>query len=130
MKIRGIMAAAVVAAAGAAHAAPLEAYGRLPTMSDVALSPDGSKIAFTQPVKGGQAVVVDRLSPASIIGEMPPTRQKVRALIWADSDHLLVIKSYTGYIEGIGSRLTEWALGSVDTYRSHKMVAARVTTAR
>jgi dipeptidyl aminopeptidase/acylaminoacyl peptidase len=103
------IAAAAVIACGMAHAAPLEAYGRLPTMDMVSISPDGSKVAFVQVVNGKQAVVVDQLNPAAVVGEMPPTDQKVRGLEWADNSHLLVIKSQSGYAQdGLESDLGEW----------------------
>jgi dipeptidyl aminopeptidase/acylaminoacyl peptidase len=88
-----MMALAAMLAAGAARAAPLEAYGKLPAMDMVSISPDGGKIAFVQEVKGRQAVVIDQLNPAALLANVPPTTQKVRKLIWADPTHLLVIQS-------------------------------------
>jgi dipeptidyl aminopeptidase/acylaminoacyl peptidase len=105
-----ICAIAAVLAAGAARAASLEAYGRLPTMDMVSISPDGSRIAFVQVVNGKQAVVVDQLSPAAVVGEMPPTDQKVRSLRWADNNHLIVLKSQSGYAQDVDSSLAEWEL--------------------
>src|SRR6185312_16190057 len=106
-----LIAAAAGMACGAARSAPLEAYGRLPTMDMVSISPDGSKVAFVQVVNGKQAVVVDQLSPAAVVGEMPPTEQKVRGLEWADNSHLVVIKSMSGYAQdGLYSDLGEWTL--------------------
>src|SRR3569833_687295 len=96
-----LMALAAVFVAGVARAAPLEAYGKLPVMDQVAISPDGQKVAFVQPVNGKEAVVVDSLSPAALIGNMPPTTQKVRKLIWADSDHLLAVLSEEGANFGV-----------------------------
>jgi dipeptidyl aminopeptidase/acylaminoacyl peptidase len=102
-------AAAAALAGGLAHAAPLEAYGKLPTMDQVSISPDGTKVAFAQQVGGKYTIVVDQLNPAAIVAELPPSAQKVRALIWADPTHLLVVKSQTGYAPGIQSGLTEWS---------------------
>jgi dipeptidyl aminopeptidase/acylaminoacyl peptidase len=103
------IAAAAAMACGMAHAAPLEAYGRLPTMDMVSISPDGSKVAFVQVVNGKQAIVVDQLNPAAVVGEMPPTDQKVRGLEWADNSHLVVVKSQSGYAQdGLESDLGEW----------------------
>ena len=111
MRFAIIMAAAMAFAGGAAHAAPLEAYGKLPAMENIAISPDGTKIAFAQPVNGRQAVVVDQLNPGAVVAEMPPTEQKVRALKWADNTHLLVIKSYSGFSgTEISSAFSEWYL--------------------
>jgi len=107
---RALIAAAAVLIGGVAHAAPLEAYGKLPTMDQVSISPDGTKVAFTQQVNGKYTIVVDQLNPAAIVAELPPSAQKVRALIWADPTHLLVVKSQTGYAPGIQSGLTEWSM--------------------
>ena len=97
-----MLAAAVLGCSfGAARAAPLEAYGKLPTMSQVVISPDGTKIAFVQPVDGKQAVVVDQISPAAALAALPGTGQKVRSLIWADPTRLLVVKSQTSFADGV-----------------------------
>jgi dipeptidyl aminopeptidase/acylaminoacyl peptidase len=109
MKFAIVLAAAALAA-GAARAAPLEAYGKLAAMENVAISPDGTKVAFAQVVNGRQAVVIDQLDPAAIVAEFPPTEQKVRALRWADNTHLLVVKSQSGYTIGINSAFSEWYL--------------------
>ena len=122
MKI-ALAATAVVLIAGAAHAAPLEAYGKLPSMDMVTISPDGAKVAFVQEVSGKQAVVVDQLSPSAVISELPPTGQKVRALIWADPTHLLVVKSQAGYAgREVQSNLTEFV-----TVQSFDLVKRKVT---
>ena len=79
-------------------------------MDLVSISPDGTKVAFVQPVNGEYAVVVARLNPAAPIIRLPQTDQKVRALIWADATHLLVVKSYTGYAKGVSSARSEWSI--------------------
>jgi dipeptidyl aminopeptidase/acylaminoacyl peptidase len=107
-----IILAATALAAGAAHAAPLATYGKLATMEDVTISPDGTKVAFAQVVNGKQAVVVDQLEPAAVVAEFPPTDQKVRGLKWADNTHLMVMKSRAGYFAGaeVDSAMSEFAL--------------------
>jgi len=111
MRFAIIMAAAMAFTAGSARAAPLEAYGKLPAMEDIAISPDGTKIAFAQVVGGRQAVVIDQLNPAAVVAEVPPTEQKVRALKWADNSHLLVVKSYSGYLApGASGGFREWSI--------------------
>lgn len=103
-----VVVVAILLSGGVARAAPLDAYGKLPTMGQVSISPDGTKVAFVQVVNGQQAVVVDRLNPPAIITGVRPTDQKVRALVWADPTHLLVVKSETGYAYKISSRRSEW----------------------
>jgi dipeptidyl aminopeptidase/acylaminoacyl peptidase len=96
-----MVALATMFVAGAARAAPLEAYGKLPVMDQVSISPDGARIAFVQPVNGKQAVVIDQLNPLSPIASMPPTSQKVRGLTWADPDNLLITLSEEGNFYGV-----------------------------
>ena len=89
--------------AGAVQAAPLEVYAKLPAMSQATISPDGSKVAFVQPVDGKQMVVVDQISPAAFLTGVPGTEQTIHQLIWADATHLLVVKSMpTAAPAGIG----------------------------
>ncbi len=109
MKYLIALAAAVLACcSAAAHAAPLEVYGKLPVMSQVSISPDGTKVAFVQPVNGKQMVVVDQINPAAFVTGVAATDQKVRDLIWADATHLLVVKSQSGYAQDVYSGRTEW----------------------
>jgi dienelactone hydrolase len=110
-----LMAAAAVTVGGVAHAAPLAAYGKLPVMDQVAISPDGARLAFAQSVNGKTAVVVDQLNPASVVLNLPPSDQKVRALIWADATHLLVVKSPTAAANASGPPLGDtYVVQSVD----------------
>lgn len=44
----------------AAEAAPLAAFGRLPTLEDVAISPDGSKIVFVRTNGESRKLLVPR----------------------------------------------------------------------
>jgi len=106
MKGLGLAMAAVLAMGGwcaTAAAAPVAAYGELPVMDMVKLSPDGSRLAYVVPVKGKQGVVVESLNPAAQISALSPTDQKVRDLTWADNDHLMVMKSHTGFADGVNT---------------------------
>ncbi len=110
--MRGL-AAAVLAAGlgcGAARAAPVEAYGQLPSMDNVTISPDGSKLAYVVPVKGKQVVVVTTTDTGAVVTGLTGTDQKVRNLIWADGDHLLVLKSVAGYVPGLINDKSEWEM--------------------
>ena len=48
----------------AVQAAPLETYGRLPTLENVALSPDGSRLAFVRTDESTRVLVLADLSPS------------------------------------------------------------------
>lgn len=121
--VAAVLACGLGAARGAPRGgAPLEAYGKLPTMDMVSISPDGTKIAFVQPVNGQQAVVVDQIRPAAVLTGVAPTDQKVRGLIWADPNHLLVIKSYAGFAHEVVSARTEWYMvQSLDVAKRQSM---------
>ena len=93
------MAMAVLACSvGAAQAAPLEAYGKLPAMDMVTLSPDGNKVAFVHPVNGKDTVVVDQISPAMALTGQSGIAERVRFLDWADPTRLIVARSNSGWL--------------------------------
>jgi dipeptidyl aminopeptidase/acylaminoacyl peptidase len=73
----------------------LDIYGALPTVSDVELSPDGSRLALVVGPPSNRQLQVRNtsdLSPilATVLGEV-----KVRALLWAGDHHLVVVSSVT-----------------------------------
>jgi dipeptidyl aminopeptidase/acylaminoacyl peptidase len=90
-------------------ATPLEVLGGLPTLEDLALSPDGSKVAFVSTNEKDErllAVVTlgdDRAQNRLAIGD-----QKLRSLSWADDDHLLIETSQTTALMAM-TDLAEWS---------------------
>lgn len=120
--LRWMCAAALAAALGCtvAGAAPIEAYGELPSMDDVTLAPDGSRIAYVVPVNGKQAVVVVDAGTGQQLTGLPGTDQKVRNLSWADRDHLLVAKSQAGFVVGVSSNRSEWWMVQTLDVPKHK----------
>lgn len=90
--------AAVVAlllCVGAAAATPLEAYGKLPTLSDIALSPDGKRIAFVKSIDSKRAVIIVALGVPKPLAVLDIGDQKLRSLQWADNHRLLITASIT-----------------------------------
>ena len=93
-----ILGGGIHAVAWAAEAAPvpppLNVYGKLPQISQVALSPDGTRVALVMN-KGGGLVIYDvnlisgKAAAAAIDGD------KIRDLVWADNAHVLVVTSST-----------------------------------
>ena len=99
--------AALVLCAGTANAAPppLEAYGRLPTLSDVTLSPDGKTIAFVKGNESDRLIVVETIGAPKPLSVLDVHDKKLRWLQWADNTHLLITTSMTKLPVGlIGSR--------------------------
>lgn len=121
MRFLGVLAALVVACASApAGAAPLAAYGGLPTIDAIEISPDGSTLAMivsdgenrglvVRPVAGGP-------SKSYSVGAA-----KVRRIEWVGADHLIITTSQTGKpVELIGSR-REFSLGFALDLKTQKV---------
>jgi dienelactone hydrolase len=94
-------------------ATPLETYGRLPNLEDVALSPDGSRLAFVRTSESDRLLAVVQLSPNKLLGRAKVGQNKLRDLAWADNDHLLITTSSTGMPWGLSGTDTEWYMLSV-----------------
>ena len=80
--------------AAPALAADVSAYGRLPAIENVALSPNGERLAYISMVGDQQKLVVLGL-PDKVILNTPAGNTKVQDLFWAGDDHLLIKISNT-----------------------------------
>jgi hypothetical protein len=93
------LAVACVVAGGpaiAAEAAPLAAFGRLPTLEDVAISPDGSKLAFVKTDGDSRKLLVIRLgAKTEVIGGALVSNVKLREVGWIDDDNIVATVSST-----------------------------------
>ena len=97
------LAACTIATAGlidsrpavAANAVPLAAFGRLPTLENVVISPDGSKLAFVRTSGESRELIVVPLTKAEILGEIRVGDVKLRDVQWVDDDNILVTVSST-----------------------------------
>ncbi|MDD3800528.1 MAG: S9 family peptidase, partial [Novosphingobium sp.] len=85
----------VSAQANTAADIPLEAYGNLPLVEDMAISSaSGDKIAFVAVVKGERRVVVVDSANRPLVNA-PAGRSKLRSVDWAGDDFVLVTNSTT-----------------------------------
>jgi dipeptidyl aminopeptidase/acylaminoacyl peptidase len=103
-----------------ARAAPLEAYGRLPSLEDVALSPDGTRLAFVRTSENKRVLAIAEL-PYKLLGRALIGETKLRRLAWADNDHLLITTSTTGMPWGLSGKDTEWSQLSVFEISTQKL---------
>lgn len=100
MKIKALLSAVVVGAAmfggnaGPARAAPIEAYGALPAVEDVSLSPSGKRVAMILS-KGAQRIFAVREleGDKKVLQSVGVNLNKLRSVYWADDDHVLVSMS-------------------------------------
>ena len=97
----GAIAACAAAACLGAHPAaaadvvPLTAFGRLPTLEDVAISPDGTKIAYVRTNGESRKLIVLPLSKREAIGAVLVGETKLRGVDWVDDDNILATVSST-----------------------------------
>jgi dipeptidyl aminopeptidase/acylaminoacyl peptidase len=93
---------ATVVAGPAQAAPPAEAFGRLPAIDDVEVSPDGRRVAMLQSLQGRTVAAIYTLNapagtPPVIVN---PDEGKVRSVLWANNDRLLVWMSITYKVPG------------------------------
>ena len=96
-------------AEAAAVPPPLSVYGKLPAISNVALSPDGTRVVLAMNKDGGIVMydydlVTGKVAAAAIDGD------KIRDLMWADNKSIFVTTSKTSKF---GADLIEEWLGFI-----------------
>ena len=124
--MRSILAWVACAAAGLlavtpAAAAPLEAYGRLPTIESVAISPSGHAVAMVA-TNGEQRIIAvqDLATKASLLNGYTGD-EKVRGVQWADDRRLILVSSRTSTSFEILNGNREWFFGSLVDVPAKKM---------
>jgi dipeptidyl aminopeptidase/acylaminoacyl peptidase len=84
------------AAAGpAADSVPLDVYGRLPSLEDVIISPDGKRVAYVKTKGDERDLAVVGLDPAALLGGVKIGASKLREAKWIDNDRILIRLSVT-----------------------------------
>jgi dipeptidyl aminopeptidase/acylaminoacyl peptidase len=81
--------------APAAELAPLEAYGKLPLISNMALSPSGKRIAYRQTDGEKDYVLVLDLASGKLVGGADVAEVKPRYLYFTDDETVLLVVSET-----------------------------------
>jgi dienelactone hydrolase len=111
MRIAQLLASAIITAcaassiAGAASPPPVEAYGRLPAISSVALSPDGKRVVIsvgyeyrsTEPERELTSLSVIDIDSGKVEATLaPPPKNNLRGVGWADEKRPFYFISATG----------------------------------
>lgn len=106
-------AAMVLALGGASPglSAPLETYGRPPSIESVRISPDGQMLAFAATLDDQRKVVVQSVDQGQVLVKLAASDRKLRDLLWAGPRHLIVITSITGAIRDTTFGRREWFTG-------------------
>ncbi|MDG2523250.1 S9 family peptidase [Caulobacter segnis] len=103
-----LASAFVLSLASPAFAAPLEAYGRLPKIEDVNISPDGKRYAVSGTNGEQRLLIVRRVEDDKLVIAIGAGSQKIRDVRWAGSDHLVVTTSQTTSVMDVVGDRREW----------------------
>ena len=117
------LAAAIALALPAARvaAAPLAAYGQLPTIEQIAISPSGRLLALDY-VKGDQReVLVEDLAQNKVLTGVKAGDSKIRGLMFAGDDHVIITASQTSGILGVMVDRSEWFIANDFNLVTHKV---------
>jgi len=95
LSLAAILAGLIPSAGIAEEPASPEAYGHLPNLENVILSPDGAKIAFIRTAGDGRNLLVLRVGETRPFAGAHIGDVKVRDIQWMDDSNLLITTSMT-----------------------------------
>ncbi len=120
----GLVASVLVWGRGhAADRSDLSAYGRLPLIDSLSMTPSGKAFAVIVRDEGGAAVRVFDAQSLSLTGNVPLPKAKVRNVFWADDDRLVLVYSRTGEFSTLDGKTREYFMGSELNFKTHKAKA-------
>lgn len=97
-----------VAMGAVADTGLLEVYGRLPSVENVALSPDGMRIAYVKNDDEERTLYILSLAAKESLCGLKVGRVKLRDIIWADNDNVLFVTSATTIPTGLRGAVSEF----------------------
>jgi len=103
-----LAACAAVCAPDAQASPPLEVYGRLPTLEQMELSPQGDLLAYVLTKGDDRYVVVKRLADHQTLRAVRVSSSKLRGLQWADNGTLIITASKAAAVTGLIGPKQEW----------------------
>jgi hypothetical protein len=78
-----------------ARAVPLTVYGALPSIENVAVSPDGSRVAYVRTDGDARIVFIATVADRKMIRYVRIAEDKLRSVEWADDDNVMITTSIT-----------------------------------
>jgi dipeptidyl aminopeptidase/acylaminoacyl peptidase len=109
--VRVLFALAAACFAMPATAAPLSAYGKLPTIEAASVSPSGHAVAMSLTDGEDRLIVVQDLATQKLTMRAATGRAKVRYVRWAGDHHLLIITTVTATPMDVMTSQREWTMG-------------------
>ncbi|MEY2883188.1 MAG: hypothetical protein RL490_912 [Pseudomonadota bacterium] len=92
---------AVVLGPPLSAAPPIDAYGQLPSLGDIALSPDGTRYAAIFGGTKGSEIQVHEIVSGKLLLASPAQDYKLRSLQWADNDRIVLTVSQTSEVRNL-----------------------------
>jgi dipeptidyl aminopeptidase/acylaminoacyl peptidase len=89
-------------------AAPLEAYGQLPTLEMAALSPDGAQVALIVTSGETRTLTLAHTSDLRPYFQAVAGTKKIRSIQWAGPEHLILTISHTAKLNDLEGPKREW----------------------
>ena len=80
---------------------PIEAFGHLPAIQFVTLSPSGERVAYVT-VNGDRRIILVRTLDGRELGTKDIGDWKIRGLHWAGDDHVIILASVLDNVHGRG----------------------------
>jgi len=122
MKLLARLFALVLALVAApAWAAPLSAYGKLPSIERAIVSPSGHAVAVVVTNGEQRNIVVKDLATGAITLNGFVGDHKVRSVQWAGDHHLVLVTSATTTAFSIQNGRREWFFGSTIDLKTKRM---------
>ena len=106
-KLRYLLLAALMVF-GRVQSAPLEVYGRLPSLENVAISPDGTRLAFVRTQGDERVLAIVALDDGKAMAVVRIGKTKLRDVRWADDKRLMIVTSVTQRIFELTGGKREW----------------------
>ena len=101
---------------------PLEVYAELARTASVSVSPDGKRLAFLSPYKGGKGIFIYPLDGSKPKVLPNPEGARLKGIGWASNNHLVFVAQFNrrggGKMRKFGSRYTRTMSLNVDTGKS------------
>jgi dipeptidyl aminopeptidase/acylaminoacyl peptidase len=119
----GLAVAAALATAAPSSAAPLEAYGKLPTIEAASLSPDGKSVALVVTNGETRVIAVQDLASQKFVIRAGTGDVKIRLVRWAGNGHLIIVKGVTASPRDVMTTQREWMLAFSLDIASGKVTA-------
>lgn len=123
-----LLMAAFCTAGAIASAAPLEAYGRLPSIEEAGISPSGNSVAIIVTDGEKRTLVVRDLASNVVTLRGYLGDHKIRNIEWAGEKHLVVVTSTASRDFNVQNGFREWFFGSVIDLQTKKLKPLMATS--